>query len=188
VGHEITGALLALQTAANLYEIGDNRAGNILSQTVARLESALVTLRETVYNLRPTTTAKSNLELLCNAFNFCEVELITNISDELGHFKHAEILVSNLKEALTNVSKHSNATIVSVRIDENADYVRMTVSDNGQSLAIYRFGMGLSGMKERIRTAGGTLTVNNTESGFKLTCVLPKDSCNESNAEIGGKA
>ncbi|MCL2076900.1 MAG: sensor histidine kinase [Oscillospiraceae bacterium] len=176
VGHEITGALIALQTAAKLYESGDGRAGELLGQTIKCLESASENLRETVHNLKPAKgTALSYLEEICDSFKFCEARF--EVSGDLNNITHFELLAANLKEALTNVSRHSNADSVTVRLDGNADYIRMTVSDNGTKLKTLKSksGMGLSGMKERIRAAGGTLTVI-YENGFKIICILPKKS------------
>jgi len=171
-GHEITGALIALQTAANLYESGDKRTGELLNSTIKRLESATVTLRETVYNLKPSKTAAETLESLCDAFTFCEISFSSS-SNLTSYKERSEIFAANLKEALTNISRHSSATLVSVKLDESADYIRMTVCDNGKPQCSPNFGMGLSGMKERVRAAGGTLTIS-VNAGFKIIQVLPK--------------
>ncbi|MCL1903771.1 MAG: histidine kinase [Oscillospiraceae bacterium] len=172
VGHEVTGALIAVQTALSLYESGDSRAGELLSQTVKRLESASVNLRETVHNLKP--AKKSDLEILqelCDNFEFCNISFTSS-----GDVIHGEILVANLKEALTNIVRHSTATTVKVRVDSNADYIRMTVSDNGNVNGVKnnpKLGLGLRGMKERVQAVGGSITVSN-DSGFKIVCILPK--------------
>jgi signal transduction histidine kinase len=170
VGHEIAGALIALQTTVTLYENNDSRTGEFLTQTIKRLESASENLRDTVHNLKPAKEKLSLLEI-CESFKFCNIEL--DDRSELSNIKHKEILAANLKEALTNVSRHSDSTLVTVRLDENENYIRMTIADNGKFSGTPRFGLGLSGMKERVRVANGTLTVN-TDSGFRIICVLPK--------------
>jgi signal transduction histidine kinase len=177
VGHEITGALIALQTAAKLQESGDERADELLKQTIARLESASANLRETVHNLKPVMTVDvSAIEELCASFKFCGIKL--SVSGNLNDCGHFTLLAANLKEALTNVSRHSDATLVNVRLDGNEKFSRMIVSDNGRPAAVkfgapIKKGMGLTGMKDRVRAAGGTLTVS-TDNGFKITCVIPK--------------
>jgi len=171
VGHEITGALIALQTAASLHDSGDERAGKLLGSTIARLESASVTLRETVYNLKPAKSG-SDLEDLCAAFAFCRIEFASSVDSA----EHSEILAANLKEALTNISRHSNATHVTVRLDENDGYIRMVIADDGrQATNNIKTGLGMAGMKERVRKAGGSFTLS-TDGGFKITQILPKKS------------
>jgi len=179
VGHEISGALIALRTAVKLYENGDKRAGELLIQTVARIESASESLRETVHNLKPSQTADvSTLANLCESFEFCEAEF--KVNGDASDVDCWELLAANLKEALTNIARHSDATKVSVRVDANADYVRLTVEDNGnnnpKNQDTIKFGLGLTGMKDRVRNAGGTLTAssNSEGDGFKTVCVIPK--------------
>jgi len=172
VGHEMHGALIALQTAKKLYEKEDLRAGELITQSLQRLEVASATLRETVHNLRPAYIIGSDtLDEICKAFTFCAVKFTK--SGDLTGVTHWEMLAANLKELLTNTTKHSDATEVIVKLDGNAKYVRLTVKDNGSLKKNKSFGLGLSGMKERVRMAGGTLTVNDAE-GFQVMCVLSK--------------
>ncbi|MDR1736531.1 MAG: sensor histidine kinase, partial [Oscillospiraceae bacterium] len=172
VGHEISGASLALQTAIKLYEKGDARAGELLLQTAARLESANTHLRETVHNLKPARTLGSEeLARLCEEFSFCPVSFTGG--GDLAGTAHWELLYISLKEALTNIARHSNATSAAVRLDGNARYIRMRISDNGRLKSKPKLGLGLTGMDERVRAAGGTLTIS-AESGFQIVCVLPK--------------
>ena len=174
VGHEISGASIALQTAIKLYEKNDERAKELLEQSAKRLEMASGHLREAVYNLKPSRTVGADtLRELCEDFDFCEVRFES--SGEMNGILHWNLLIANLKETLTNVSRHSNATLVTVKLDGNADYIRMQVADNGngQAKKAPNTGLGLSGMRERVRIAGGTLTVS-VEDGFSVVTVLPR--------------
>ena len=198
VGHEISGASIALQTAIKLYEKSDARAKELLEQSAKRIETASEHLREAVHNLKPSRIiGAGTLRELCEDFDFCEARFES--SGDLGDVLHWDLLVANLKETLTNISRHSNATLVTVRLEGNADYIRMRVEDNGQiekstgtqlgkapdmgkALDMGRvpvmekapnIGLGLAGMRERVRAAGGTLTVT-TEKGFSVVTVLPK--------------
>ena len=172
VGHEISGASIALQAAIRLYEKNDLRAGELLTQSAARLEAASEHLREAVHNLKPARVAGiETLVELCEAFAFCPVQF--SAAGDLNGNLYWELLAANLKEALTNVSRHSNATRVIVKLDGNADFIRMRVADNGNNTGAGAMGLGLSGIRERVRAAGGTLSVS-AEDGFAVVTVLPK--------------
>ena len=181
VGHEISGASIALQTALKLYENDDERAGELFRQSAKRLEDASEHLREAVHNLKPARApGVETLAELCGAFTFCPVRFST--SGDLGGSIYWELLEANLKEALTNVSRHSDATKVIVEITGNASHIRMRISDNGKAgglnddpaLPASRApGLGLSGMRDRVRAAGGTMSFNE-ENGFTVISVLPK--------------
>ena len=174
VGHEVSGALIALRTALAVYPGDDANAKELLKQAESRLESAAVNLREAVHNLKPaklgTESGIAQLEALCNDFTFCETSF--TVSGDLDT-RHCGLLTANLKEALTNISRHSNATLVKIKLESNADYIRMTVHDNGESKPGFKPGLGLSGMKERIRAAGGTMSIH-TDGGFKIIGVIPR--------------
>ena len=173
VGHEISGASIALQTALKLYEKNDfSRSKDLLEQSAKRLETASERLREAVHNLKPSRIASAGtLRELCADFEFCEIRY--SAAGDLEGVPHWELLAANLKEALTNVSRHSDATLVTVELNGNADSVRLRVADNGHKANAANAGLGLTGMRERVRAAGGTLAVN-AGNGFAVVMVLPK--------------
>jgi len=172
VGHEMHGALIALQTAKKLYEKEDPRTAELLSQSLNRLESASATLRETVHNLRPAyTVGPDTLAEICKGFQFCPIQFTK--AGDLKNLAHWELLAANLKELLTNTAKHSNATAITIGLSGNEKYVRLTVKDNGTTNKKVSQGLGLSGMKDRVRMAGGSLTISEN-AGFQVVCVLPK--------------
>ena len=85
-------------------------------------------------------------------------------------------------ECLSNVAQHSEASHVSIDIDEDqAGWVRLIVADDGvgfdagQMDALVRDGMfGLAGMRESVETAGGTFEVtSNAGGGTRITVRLP---------------
>jgi len=172
VGHELSGAAMALQAALKLYERGDARAGELLRQADARLQSSSGHLREAVHNLKPAKAPGAwSLEEACGAFSFCQVSY--SASGDLGGNVNWDLLAVCLKELLTNIARHSGASLAAVRLNGNLDNVRLIVMDNGGPVGAYALGMGLSGMTDRVRNAGGSLTVNTSE-GFQVVCVIPK--------------
>lgn len=80
------------------------------------------------------------------------------------------------QEGLTNVFRHAHASNVRIEIKAPSP-TRLTVrvSDDGTGLAGgVKPGFGLSGMRDRVRALGGTLTMtNNPHGGFALTVILP---------------
>jgi two-component system sensor histidine kinase UhpB len=88
-----------------------------------------------------------------------------------------------VQEALTNVFRHAGATEVNVSIEpaesasglrDGRDYARVRVRDNGRGLLPdTKFGLGLSGMRERLLALGGTLTVLSGEAGVTIEAMVP---------------
>ena len=71
-------------------------------------------------------------------------------------------LLRIISEALNNVRKHADATIVRVTAEVSDGELLITVTDNGRGFAqaeAFDRGMGLQGMRERARLIGGSLAV-----------------------------
>jgi PAS domain S-box-containing protein len=86
-----------------------------------------------------------------------------------------------VQEALTNVYRHSGSTSVRIEIEQQSDFVLIRVRDYGKGLpsanqGIFRvltLGVGITGMKERVRQFGGELTVSNAEPGTLVEAKIP---------------
>jgi signal transduction histidine kinase len=80
-----------------------------------------------------------------------------------------------VQEALTNVSRHSGAKSAEVAVEQKADSLLLTVSDDGSGFDPQKNrGIGLLGMEERVKQLGGTLeTRSQPGSGTTLRVTLP---------------
>jgi PAS domain S-box-containing protein len=87
-----------------------------------------------------------------------------------------------VQECLTNVHRHSNSPSASIRLSRTAKEVRLEVRDSGTGIKEQlrssiasgaSAGVGFRGMQERVRTLGGTLTVQSSENGTSVLVVLP---------------
>ena len=73
-----------------------------------------------------------------------------------------------LQEALTNVRKHADATVVRVAAEAADGVLHLVIMDNGRGFRPEESsgdGLGLQGMKERARLMGGEMHVHSEPSG-----------------------
>lgn len=95
-------------------------------------------------------------------------------SDDVGI-----VIYRMIQEGLTNISKHSKATVVSLLIEENQDRGIITISLTNNGVERYdpihqQHGIGLIAMRERIEGLGGVLKVNTFgQTGFGLYATIP---------------
>jgi two-component system NarL family sensor kinase len=89
-------------------------------------------------------------------------------------------LLRVLQEALSNVRRHSRATSVAVTLADEGGGVRLEVRDDGRgfepnaSAAGEENGLGLVGMRERLRLLGGAFEIASRPGGpTTLTATLP---------------
>ena len=96
------------------------------------------------------------------------------------------VLAWCLREAVTNVIRHSGAKTCRIRLVQHPGELSLEISDDGRGLtgqdasqpggASQPSGAGLRGMSERLGTAGGRLSIGNPPGhGFKLTATVPVD-------------
>jgi signal transduction histidine kinase len=83
-----------------------------------------------------------------------------------------------VQEALTNVTKHAEATTVRVTLGESAGVLEAEVNDDGKGFdaGAITEGFGLRGMRERVGLAGGTLSITAGEHGTLIRACLPIDA------------
>jgi signal transduction histidine kinase len=89
-----------------------------------------------------------------------------------------------LQEGLTNIHRHSKSTQAQVKVEVRRSDVALTIRDNGRGMSpdlIERFradglqvGVGLAGMRERLRELGGRVDIQSDAAGTVVTAVLPK--------------
>lgn len=81
------------------------------------------------------------------------------------------ILALVMREAVTNVLRHSGARNCSIAVSLDDTHARLEIVDDGKGFAA-GFGGGIRGMQERVLAAGGTLHVDGSR-GTRLALQLP---------------
>ncbi len=93
---------------------------------------------------------------------------------------HAKINIYRMfQEVLTNIQRHSNATRITVRVEEQKNLIQFVVKDNGVGFSIDEIrdrkfserGIGLISIEERCRILGGTSIIN-TGPGLGTEVIL----------------
>lgn len=150
---DLAGKLLAKNPEAALVEINDVR------QTA---RTALKEVRELVSDMRG-TKLEDELLRIQQILRAAEIDFVLYGSAKLND---TPLLVENvlsmcLKEAVTNVVKHSQATRCTVLIKQNAEEVLVQVQDDGigvEGTSLLQ-GNGLRGMRERLEFVNGSVDI-----------------------------
>lgn len=157
------------------------------SQVLLHIDEAIKSVRTIINNLRP-----SVLDLGLNAaleWQVSEFERRTGISCDLIidaqdasaydlDDQRATALFRILQESLSNVARHAQASMVSIRLQRQGEYLVMKIADNG--VGIYPGcrrkpnSFGLLGIGERISSLGGEFNVDSVPGqGTTLTVSIP---------------
>ncbi len=182
----------AAQTAY-LVGMGIDRARELAGEENAELAAALDATaslsRSAMWELRRPIDAGpifEGRELGPALWSHCEIfEGITGVPASMSQsgtepqlpVETRSRLFSIAHNALTNVFRHARAGSVEIRLDFEADRIRMSISDDGVGLPEDHRdrGRGFRGMTADAEALGGTLLVGNGkgERGTTVSCVVP---------------
>ena len=92
----------------------------------------------------------------------------------LDDLAQAEALVRCAQEAITNALRHGRARRIEVRVARTTNGVELRVANDGAAPATLHPGNGLTGMRERLESLGGTLALDPAgPGGFVVHATLP---------------
>ena len=170
LGHTLSVIAIKAELAAKLAARGDGRAEQEIRDVETVSRGALRQVREAVAGFRRVDLDDE----LAGARLACEARGIRLAVDratiDLPPDPEA-VLALCLREAITNVVRHSDARHCRVGLAREGPRVRLTVADDGIG-GVIQEGTGLSGMRERVERAGGEMGIDSAR-GVALTVRVP---------------
>lgn len=151
-------------------------------QAIEDIELEIENLRAIITDLRPSLLddlgLRPAIDALLDRRRAAGLEIVSEVAlDDLDR-RDPELettIYRVLQEALTNIVKHARAGSVRVAANVVDGEVRLEVQDDGEGFDVdaTTTGFGLSGMRERVYLAGGTLSVQSGQAGTTLRARLP---------------
>jgi PAS domain S-box-containing protein len=181
LGQELVALKLELDAAQSFG------GSNHLSRSIALAENALQKVRSMSYLLHPPLLEESGL---LPALHWYFDGLQSRGQLRLT-FEHRPILFPRLprdvetavfrivQEALTNVYRHSESQDVRVELSQETEYVTLRVRDYGKGIPESKLslsaplGVGISGMRERVKQLNGQLSISRAEPGTLVQATIP---------------
>ncbi|MDF2822047.1 MAG: two-component sensor histidine kinase [Clostridiales bacterium] len=173
VGHLLSssllqiGALLAINKDANMAES--------IHQVRSTLSTGMESIRSSVHNLHDDAIdLKTQVETIVNNFKGYNIKLDFDISDSVDK-KIKYCFIAIIKESLSNIIKHSNATLVTIKLREHPAIIQLVIWDNG---VVKHYnpenGIGLSNIRDRIAALNGIVNIS-IDKGFRVFISVPKE-------------
>jgi two-component system sensor histidine kinase UhpB len=111
------------------------------------------------------------------------LQIALKVSENFGRLpSEMELLIFRLvQESLTNIHRHSGSKTALIRIEREGNNVQVSVEDQGSGMSPERLaeiqsrgtGVGIRGMRERVRHFRGDLVIESNGSGTKVYATLP---------------
>jgi signal transduction histidine kinase len=157
----LVSVALDLRAAENSTpsELVDLRAQ--LSRTGEGLAAAVEDLQEISRGIHPAILSQGGLEPALKALaRRSSVPARLDLSVDRGLPENVEVAAYYVvSEALTNVAKHAQASVVRVGLDTGEAMVRLSIEDDGVGGAEPGHGSGLIGLRDRIEALGGRVEI-----------------------------
>lgn len=174
LGHSLSASII--QLAALEYSTQEDRTRKQLEEIRQVLTSGMDSVRTAIHNEQDESIdLKARLEKYIGDFKKAPVSFSYH-AQALPKGQVKQSILNIVKEALTNINKHSNATRVQVSFQETRTDWILLISDNGSqsNMGPSQSGIGLLNMEERVLNLGGTINITD-DRGFRIFIRLPKE-------------
>ncbi len=185
IGNALAAAVLRLEVAARVTEKRPEETGATLKEEAQALREAMDAVRDWTFFTRPWPTGAPGVppsQVLAREVERLSLRTGLPVTVEGGGLlddlpeaaRGAALRIS--QEALTNAAKYARAGCARVVLQRDGRFVRVSITDDGCGFdaAAARPGIGLTSMRERAESLGGTLAVSAASGcGVTVTARLP---------------
>ena len=148
------------------------------------VKESINTLRSTVYNLKELEeehNLKEEIAKIAKKFNdFGIVRINFDCDIDFTGGMVEDILLTTIKEAITNSLKHGNPTTIDISLEIINDDLHMIIKDNGEGCKAINKSNGLNGITARIKRINGNVSFTSSmNKGFTIKVLIPGGSLND---------
>jgi two-component system, NarL family, sensor histidine kinase DesK len=172
LGHTLSVIVLKAELAGRLIDRDPQRAALEIADVERTARTALSEVREAIGGYR-SQGLPAEMELARNTLQAAGVTLSCESPLPQLHAAEETVLCLAVREAVTNIVRHAQATHCRMRFTTSGDgYHSLLITDDGTHPNLQE-GNGLRGMRERVQSLGGRLSIT-TDPGVSLLIELPQ--------------
>jgi two-component system NarL family sensor kinase len=187
LGPALTGVVLQADTARRIALTDPERAAALMTQLRVQTTAAIDDIRRLVNELRPPAldglgllgALRQHADVLSQRTDGGPLRVTIVTAERLPELPAAvEVAVYRIAtEALNNITRHSTATVATVRLDTDNATMTLQINDNGNGTGRpWQAGVGLSSMHERAAELGGHCHAAAGAGGGQVLVTLPLKS------------
>ncbi|MBI9010711.1 MAG: hypothetical protein JEZ08_00660 [Clostridiales bacterium] len=177
LGHTLSGSVMQLEAALLVLSKDTSKSKSMIETVINSLRDGSEAIRNILKRIKPET---ASLTIQTIKVMIDETELRSGVKINLIYdseitdltYKTWQVIIENIKEALTNMMKYAHATKCQIKFERLNKFYKITVIDNGVGARVIKQNMGLQGMKERLLDLKGQLIVDGSE-GFSVIMLIP---------------
>jgi signal transduction histidine kinase len=175
LGHTLTTLDIQLELAQRLFDHNPDKAKHAIDKAKNLADRSLSDVRRSVQTMRSDFNLDEAIHTLIRQIKehqnlAINIDLnLPKLPSQIGYQFYCIV-----QEGLTNIQKHSYASLVSIRGQPTSEGIILEIEDNGRGFNPNRVnsGYGLLGMKERVDNLGGDFKINSAIN--RGTCIEVK--------------
>ena len=179
---------MSLGKLMQLTKPADVPVVNQITEAQAILKQLTQEIRTTSYLLHPPLLDEVGLAAALKWYvegvgERSGLEITLNLPDSVDRFaREAELVIFRIvQESLTNIHRHSGSRSATISIAVSEDAISVQVADRGKGMSLEKLsnirsnasGVGIRGMRERVRQLGGQMIIQSDDSGTTVAVTLP---------------
>lgn len=176
LGHNINGSIYQLEAIKLLMDKDPEKSKQMTQAVIDQLRTGMDEIRAILRKERPEKKDLALLQIykLCEDCNRKGVETNLEIEGDVTQITERlwEVILDNAFEAVSNSMKYARCKNILIKINILNKFVRCSITDDGVGCEKIKDGMGISGMRSRVRSVNGTLDFA-SEAGFSVNMLLP---------------
>jgi signal transduction histidine kinase len=181
IGHTYTSVIMGLDAAAFLMENSPTKAKEQVERLSSVMRESLGDIRSHIHQISSNDEKEelvSQLRHIAEEFALhtkTEINFQHDTRDTLNISTQGTIaLIRCLQESLTNAIRHGHANFIKIMVMQEDEKVSLIIQDHGAGMSEIKHGFGLNGMKERLESLQGGMTIESKVNiGTVVTCFLP---------------
>jgi PAS domain S-box-containing protein len=171
--------------------VSDSVVRECVDESVALTEQSIAEIRTLSYLLHPPMIEEAGLlpTLRWYSQGFEQrsgIKVMLDLPPKLDPLplELATTVFRIVQEALTNIQRHSGSAVAVIRIERQPEALHLEIEDEGHGMPeplrqhetlFLASGVGIAGMRERVREHGGEMHIRSQDTGTVVSVTLPVD-------------
>ena len=179
IGYTLMNIIAVLKASVELSKKDGEKTREFLVQGIEQAQKGLAETRQALREMRSTAEDRASIvktiNRLAEAFKETHIKVTVHFSNIPWLFGEQvdSIVYRIVQEGITNAIRHGNASQIAIHLAVDAGRVLVTINYNGCGAASIADGIGLTGIRERLREVQGDVSAENIRGGFRLFARIP---------------